>query len=229
MPQHLSRVEEVVAPDSIICDCGCERHIVGEDVSERLDIVPLQFRVLVTRRPKYAGRACENGITQDPAKPGLIEGGMPTEATLATIAINKHADHLPLFRQAGIFARQGVHLDRSTLAKWLGRVAHELTPVYECLKADLKQSTKLFMEEISAPVLDPGRVKTKTGYLWALARDDRPRGGSAPAGVVCTPAPSCAGKHAVVILHGTCAACCKWMVTQAITVLKMGVIIPPLN
>jgi len=169
---------------------------------------------------------------------------MPTEATLATIAINKHADHLPLFRQAGIFARQGVHLDRSTLAKWLGRVAHELTPVYECLKADLKQSTKLFMEETSAPVLDPGRGKTKTGYLWALARDDRlrddrlrddrlrddrPRGGSAPPGVVCTPAPSCAGKHAVVILHGTCAACCKWMVTQAITVLKMGVIIPPLN
>ena len=98
MPQHLPRVEEVIAPDSIICDCGCERHIIGEDVSERLDIVPSQFRVLVTRRPKYACRACENGITQAPAKPHLIEGGMPTEATLATIAINKHADHLPLFR-----------------------------------------------------------------------------------------------------------------------------------
>ena len=97
MPQHLPRVEEVIAPDNIICDCGCERHIIGEDVSERLDIVPSQFRVLVTRRPKYACRACENGITQAPAKPHLIEGGMPTEATLATIAINKHADHLPLF------------------------------------------------------------------------------------------------------------------------------------
>ena len=98
LPQHLPRVEEVIAPDSIICDCGCERHIIGEDVSERLDIVPSQFRVLVTRRPKYACRACENGITQAPAKPHLIEGGIPTEATLATIAINKHADHLPLFR-----------------------------------------------------------------------------------------------------------------------------------
>ena len=202
LPQHLPRVEEVIAPDNIICDCGCERHIIGEDVSERLDIVPSQFRVLVTRRPKYACRACENGITQAPAKPHLIEGGMPTEATLATIAINKHADHLPLFRQAGIFARQGVHLDRSTLAKWLGRVAHELTPVYECLKADLKQSTKLFMDETTAPVLDPGRGKTKTGYLWALARDDRPWGGSAPPGVVFTYAPSRAGKHAVEILQG---------------------------
>ena len=68
-----------------------------------------------------------------------------------------------------------MHLDRSTLAKWLSRVAHELTPVYECLKADLKQSTKLFMEETTAPVLDPGRGKPKTGYLWALARDDRLR------------------------------------------------------
>ena len=105
-----------------------------------------------------------------------------------------------------------MHLDRSTLAKWLGRVAHELTPVYECLKADLKQSTKLFMDETTAPVLDPGRGKPKTGYLWALARDvrlrddrlrdDRPRGGSAPPGVVFTYAPSRAGKHAVEILQG---------------------------
>ncbi len=202
LPKHLPRVEETLVPDSIICDCGCERHVIGEDVSERLDIVPSQFRVLVTRRPKYACRDCENGIVQAPAKLHLIEGGMPTEATLATIVINKHADHLPLFRQSGIFARQGVHLDRSTLASWLGRVAHELTPVYECLKAELKQSTKLFMDETTAPVLDPGRGKTKTGYLWALARDDRPWGGTAPPGVAFTYAPSRAGKHAVEILQG---------------------------
>jgi transposase len=104
-----------------------------------LNIVPSQFHVLVTRRPKYACRASENGVTQAPGKPHLIEGGMPTEATLATIAINKHADHLILFQQAGIFAGQSVNLDRSTLAKSLGRVADELTPVYECLKVDLKQ------------------------------------------------------------------------------------------
>lgn len=202
LPKHLPRVEEVIEPDSIICDCGCERHIIGEDVSERLDIVPSQFRVLVTRRPKYWCRSCENGIIQAPAKPHLIEGGMPTEATLATIVINKHADHLPLYRQSNIFARQGVHLDRSTLATWLGRVAHELTPVYQCLKANLKQSTKFFMDETTAPVLDPGRGRTKTGYLWALARDDRPWGGSAPPGVAFTYAPSRAGKHAVEILQG---------------------------
>jgi len=202
LPKHLPRIEEIIAPDNIMCDCGCERHVIGEDVSERLDIIPSQFRVLVTRRPKYACRDCESGSVQAPAKPHLIEGGMPTEATLATIVINKHADHLPLFRQSGIFARQGVHLDRSTLAAWLGRVAHELTPVYECLKVDLKTSTKLFMDETTAPVLDPGRGKTKMGYLWALARDDRPWGGSAPPGVAFTYAPSRAGKHAVEILQG---------------------------
>ncbi len=202
LPKHLPRVEEIIEPENITCDCGCERHVIGEDVSERLDIVPSQFRVLVTRRPKYACRDCENGIVQAPAKPHLIEGGMPTEATLATIVINKHADHLPLFRQAGIFARQGVNIDRSTLAAWLGRVAHELTPVYDCLKANLKTSTKLFMDETTAPVLDPGRGKTKTGYLWALARDDHPWGGSAPPAVAYTYAPSRAGKHAVEILQG---------------------------
>jgi len=202
LPKHLPRVEEIVTPDNTMCDCGCERHVIGEDVTERLDIIPSQFRVLVTRRPKYACRDCENGIVQAPAKPHLIEGAMPTEATLATVAINKHADHLPLFRQSGIFARQGVNIDRSTLAAWLGRVAHELTPVYDCLKANLKTSTKLFMDETTAPVLDPGRGRTKTGYLWALARDERPWAGSAPPGVAFTYAPSRAGKHAVEILQG---------------------------
>lgn len=202
LPKHLPRVEEVITPDSIICECGCERHVIGEDVSERLDIVPSQFRVLVTRRPKYACRDCENGIIQASAKQHLIVGGMPTEATLATIVINKHADHLPLFRQSQIFARQGVDLDRSTLASWLGRVAYELAPIYECLKTDLKQSTKLFMDETTAPVLDPGRGRTKTGYLWAIVRDDRPWGGRAPPGVAYSYAPSRAGKHAVDILQG---------------------------
>jgi transposase len=89
LPKHLPRVEEVLEPESIICDCGCERHVIGEDVSERLDIIPSQFRVLVTRRPKYACRSCENGIVQAPAKAHLIEAGMPIEAILATITVNK--------------------------------------------------------------------------------------------------------------------------------------------
>ena len=201
LPKHLPRVEEIIEPESIICECGCTRHVIGSDVSERLDVVPSQFRVIVTRRPKYACRDCENGIVQAPAKPHLIEGGLPTEATLATITVNKQGDHLPFYRQSGIFARQGVHLDRSTLAAWQGRVAHEMTPIYERIKDHLKQSTKLFMDETPAPVLDPGRGRTKTGYFWALARDDRPWGGDDPPSVAFTYAPSRAGKHAVDILQ----------------------------
>ena len=202
LPKHLPRVEEVIEPENIICEYGCERHVIGEDVSERLDVVPSQFRVIVTRRPKYACRDCENGIVQAAAKPHLIEGGIPTEATLATITVNKQGDHLPFYRQSGIFSRQGVHIDRSTLAAWQGRVAYEMTPVYERIKDHLKQSTKLFMDETTAPVLDPGRGRTKTGYFWALARDDRSWGGDDPPAVAFTYATSRAGKHAVDILQG---------------------------
>ncbi len=174
LPRHLPRIEEVIEPESMLCDCGCERHVIGEDVSERLDIVPAQFQVIVTRRPKYACRSCEGGIVQAPAPAHLIPGGMPTEATVAHVIVSKYADHLPLYRQAQIYSRQGIDLDRSTLAAWVGRAAFELKPVYDALLADLKRSTKLFMDETTAPVLDPGRRKTKTGYFWALARDDRP-------------------------------------------------------
>ena len=114
----------------------------------------------------------------------------------------RSADHLPLYRQAQIYSRQGVDLDRSTLADWVGRAAFELRPVHDALMADLKRSTKLFMDETRAPVLDPGARKTKTGYFWALARDDRPWGGTAPPGVVFTFAPGRGGQHAERILQG---------------------------
>ena len=202
LPKHLPRVEEVIEPEDTTCTCGAKRHIIGEDTSERLDIIPAQFRVIVTRRPKYACRSCEAGIVQAPAKPRLIEGGMPTEATVASVIVSKYADHLPLYRQAQIYSRQGVDLDRSTLASWVGKAAYELRPVYECLLANLKQSTKLFMDETTAPVLDPGRKKVKTGYFWALARDDRPWCGDAPPGVAFTYAPGRGGKYADDILQG---------------------------
>ena len=108
----------------------------------------------------------------------------------------------PLYRQAQIYSRQGVNLDRSTLANWVGRAAFELRPVFDVLMADLKRSTKLFMDETRAPVLDPGARKTKTGYFWALARDDRPWGGTAPPGVAFTCAPGRGGQHAARILQG---------------------------
>jgi transposase len=186
LPKHLPRIEEVIEPESTTCTCGAERHIIGEDTSERLDIIPARFRVIVTRRPKYACRSCEAGVVQAPAKPRLIEGGMPTEATVASVIVSKYADHLPLYRQSQIYARQSVDLDRSTLASWVGKAAYELQPVYDCLLANLKQSGKLFMDETTAPVLDPGRKKVKIGYFWALARDDRPWLGQAPPGIAST-------------------------------------------
>lgn len=202
LPKHLPRVEEVIAPEDVTCGCGAERHIIGEDISERLDIVPAQFRVLVTRRPKYACRSCEAGVTQAPAKPRLIEGGMPTEATIASVIVSKYADHLPLYRQSQIYARQGVDIDRSTLAFWVGKAAYELRPIHDALLAHLKTSSKLFMDETPAPVLDPGRGKVKKGYFWALARDDRAWNGPEPPGVAFTYAPGRSGKYATQILQG---------------------------
>ncbi len=201
LPKHLERVEVVIEPE-LSCACGTERHVIGEDVSERLDIIPAQFRVIVTRRPKYACRSCEGGITQTPATAHIIAGGMPTEATLAHVLVSKYADHLPLYRQAQIYSRQGLDLDRSTLSAWVGKSAFELTPIYNALMANLKRSTKLFMDETTAPVLSPGRKKTKTGYFWALARDDRPWGGDDPPSVAFTYAPGRSGQHAENILKG---------------------------
>jgi transposase len=202
LPKHLPRIEEIIEPESLVCRCGGCLHCIGEDVSERLDVIPAQFRVIVTRRPKYACRSCTDGVVQAPAPARLIPGGMPTEAAVAHVLVSKYADHLPLYRQAQIYSRQGVALDRSTLADWVGRAAFELRPVYDALMADLKRSSKLFMDETRAPVLDPGARKTKTGYFWALARDDRPWSGTAPPGVAFTYAPGRGGLHAERILQG---------------------------
>lgn len=201
LPKHLERIEVVIDPEAT-CACGSERHVIGEDVSERLDIIPTQFRVIVTRRPQYACRSCETGIAQAPAPTHIIAGGMPTEATLAHVLVAKYADHLPLYRQAQIYSRQGIDLDRSTLATWVGKSAFELTPVYHALLANLNQSSKLFMDETVAPVLDPGRKRTKTGYFWALARDDRPWNGKASPGIAFTYAPGRSGQYADEILQG---------------------------
>ncbi len=181
LPAHLPRIEIVVDIEDKACLC-CKGllHKIGEDVSERLDIVPAQFRVLVTHRPKYACRACEGAVVQAPAPLRLIEGGLPTEATVAHVLVSKYADHLPLYRQAQIYGRQGINLDRSTLADWVGRAAWHLRPLHERLLAHIRGSTKIFADETTAPVLDPGRGRTKTGQLWAYARDDRSFGGADP-------------------------------------------------
>ena len=197
LPEHLERIERVIEPDSTECPCGCGQMVrIGEDRSERLDIVPATLRVIVTVRPKYACRTCEQGVVQAAAPAHLIEGGLPTEAMLAQVLISKYADHLPLYRQSQLYARSGVDLHRSTLAGWVGKAAFHLLPVVDRLAWHLKQSGHLFMDETRAPVLDPGRGKTKTGYLWALARDERPWAGPDPPGVVFFYAPGRGGRHA---------------------------------
>ncbi|MCR4282779.1 MAG: IS66 family transposase [Bauldia sp.] len=203
LPAHLPRIEMVVDIEDHACPC-CKNalHRIGEDRSERLDIVPAQFRVLVVRRPKYACRACEDVVVQAPAPARLIEGGLPTETTVAQVLVSKYADHLPLYRQAQIYARQGINLDRSTLADWVGRAAWLLRPVHERLLMKLKGSTKLFADETTAPVLDPGRGRTKTGQLWAYARDDRPWGGADPPGVVYVYAPDRKAERPIAHLAG---------------------------
>ena len=142
---------------------------MGEDVSERLDVVPAQFRVIVTRRPKYACRSCEEVVVQAPAPARLVEGGIPTEATVAHVLVAKYADHRPLYRQTQIHGRQGVNLDRSTLADRVGKASFLLRPVHARLFERLRASSKLFADETTAPVRDPGRGRTKTGQLFAGA------------------------------------------------------------
>lgn len=203
LPADLPRIERVIEPNSLLCPCGCgEMHKIGEDRTERLDIVPAQLRVVVTVRPKYACRSCTDGVTQAPSLPHLIEGGLPTEGAIAHVLVSKYADHLPLYRQSRILARSGIEIHRSTLADWVGTAAFHLGPVVDRLAEHLKTSTKLFMDETTAPVLDPGRGRTKTGYLWALARDDRGWVGDDPPGVVFFYAPGRAGENAEKILRG---------------------------
>jgi transposase len=203
LPANLPREEVVIEPEAKACPCcGGALHVIGEDTSERLDKIPSRLRVIVTRRPKYACRSCTDGVVQAPAPNRLIPGGLPTEALVADVLEAKYANHLPLYRQAQIFAREGVQLNRSTLAHWVGFAAAELEPVHARLVEILKASSKLFADETTCPVLDPGRGRTKTGYLWAIARDDRPWGGPDPPAVAYLYAPGRGGKHATRLLAG---------------------------
>ena len=203
LPARLPRVFDVIEPQSTLCPCGCgEMTKIGEDRTERLDVVPAKLQVIVTVRPKYACRQCEEGVTQAPAPTHLIEGALPTEGLLAHVLVSKFADHLPLYRQAQIYARSGIDLHRSTLAGWVGKASFHLRPVFECLKAELKTSNHLGLDETTVRVLDPGRGKTKTGYMWTMTRDERGWSGPDPPGCVYEYVPSRSGKHGEKLLEG---------------------------
>src|SRR3954469_18371943 len=193
---HLPRVEVLVAVEDKACPCwGGAMHVIGEDASEMLDIVPAVLRVRVVRRPRYGCRACEGAVVQAPAPERPIAGGMATEALLAHVLVAKYADFLPLYRQAGIFARQGIGLDRSTLCDWVGRACWWLEPLWRLLRRHVMSSTRIFADDTTLPVLDPGRGRTKTGRLWGYAIDDRPWQGSTPPAVVYLYAEDRKGEH----------------------------------
>ena len=202
LPEHLTRVERVIEPDSIVCPCGCGDMVrIGEDRVDRLDYIPARYQVIVTIRPKYACPKGRTGVVQAKAPAHLLESSWPTEALLAQIAVSKYSEHMPLNRQAVVMARLGVPIDRSVLADWMGRTGALIAPVVDHMAVALKQgSTRLYVDETTAPVLDPGRGKTKTGYLWAVLRDDRGWGGTAPPGVVFHYRPGRKGEYADEIL-----------------------------
>ena len=147
LPAHLPRVHVTIAPEDTNCPCcRSPMHAIGEDTAERLDVIPAQFRVIVTHRPKYACRACEEAVVQAPAPERLIKGGLPTEAMVASVLVVKYAWHLPLYRQAQMLAAQGLDIKRSILAFWVGYAAAELKPIYLRLRElisyiDLEQRT----------------------------------------------------------------------------------------
>ncbi|HEX6013553.1 MAG TPA: IS66 family transposase [Geminicoccaceae bacterium] len=203
LPAHLPRVEVRVDLEDKSCPCcGEAMHAIGEDTSEMLDVVPAQLQVKVLRRPRYGCRACEEAVVQAPAPERPITGGMASEALLAYVLVAKYADFLPLYRQAGIFARQGIELDRSTLCDWVGRACWWLEPLWRLLRRYVMSSTRIFADDTPLPVLDPGRGRTKTGRLWGYAVDDRPWSGSTPPAVVYLYAEDRKGEHPATHLAG---------------------------
>jgi transposase len=203
LPAHLPHIDVTIAPEDTNCPC-CRTplHVIGEETSRRLDVVPAQFRVIVTHRPKYACRACTDGVVQAPAPERLIKGGLPTEAMVAHVLVAKYAWHLPLYRQAQMLLAQGIDIKRSVLAFWVGYAGAELRPLWLRLREIILTANKIAVDETTAPVLDPGRGRTKKGFFWAIARDDRPWGGADPPAVAYTYAPGRGAVHALKLLDG---------------------------
>jgi len=195
LPEHLPREVRKYPPKQSACpDCGGALKHLGEDVSEMLEYVPARFKVIRQVRPKLACACCER-IVQAEAPSRPIARGVAGPGLLAHVLVSKYCDHLPLYRQSEIYAREGVELERSTLADWVGGTSALLTPLVEALRRHVMSATKLHADDTPVPVLAPGNGKTKTGRLWTYVRDDRPAGDATPAAVWFAYTPDRKGEH----------------------------------
>ena len=182
LPEDLPREVVTHLPAHNCCpDCGGALRQFGEDVSEQLERIPASFKVIRHVRPKFACAGCES-VVEAPAPARPIDRGLPGPGLLAHVLVSKYGDHLPLYRQSQIYAREGVDLDRSTLAGWVGAASELLTPLVHEISKYVLAAVKIHADDTPVPVLAPGNGKTKTGRLWTYVRDDRPAGCStAPA------------------------------------------------
>lgn len=198
LPDHLPResVEHVPAAEGYPSCGGTKLTRIGEDVSEMLEFVPEHFKVIRHVRPKYVCACCAT-IAQAPAPSRPIAQGLAGTGLLARVLVSKFCDHLPLYRQAQIYARAGVELERSTLADWVGESAALLDPLVQAVRRHVMGAEKLHADDTPMPVLQPGRGKAKTGRLWTYVRDDRPSAGPAPPAVWFAYSPDRKGKHPV--------------------------------
>src|SRR5215468_8366943 len=195
LPTHLPREVRTHLPKQEACpDCGGELRKLGEDVSEILERIPAQFQVIRHVRVKLTCTCCER-IVQAPAPSRPIERSIAGPGLLAHVLASKFSDHLPLYRQSEIYAREGVELDRSTLADWVGASSRLLEPLVELLRRHVMSATKLHADDTPVPVLAPGLGKTKTGRLWTYVRDDRPAGDATPPAVWFAYTPDRKGEH----------------------------------
>jgi len=202
LPDHLPRERVEHQPDCVCPSCGGNRlRQIGTDEREVLEYVPSHFKVIIYVRPKLACRDCE-AITQQPMPSLPIVRGMPGPGLLAHVIVSKYCDHLPLYRQSEIYAREGVKLDRSTLAEWVGHMVALLTPLAEAIGKHVRAGETLHADDTPVPVLEPGRGKTKTGRLWVAVRDERPFGSNCPPAVVYQYSPDRTGERAETLLRG---------------------------
>ncbi len=179
LPDHLDRHDEVLSPGEDCTRCGGKLKTLGEDITEELEYVPGHFVVNRIVRPRKACAGCE-AIVQSPLPSRPIERGRPGPGLLAHVLVSTYADHLPLYRQSQIYAREGVDLDRSTMADWVGRSTALLEPLADEIGRIVRRGNALFADGTPVKMQAPGNKKTKTARVWTYVRDERPWSGSSP-------------------------------------------------